>query len=421
MEDTSKIKFSSWWENTAFRLQLRNKIKRDYLTLGIPVIAAVLVAIFAFQTGYVSLAPYSATVSAIAQSQASQNQNLYLIVVAVPIIAFGPYVVDNSVSMRRKARYQKDFADFLFELSELVRGGIDPSRALLTLSEGTTGSITKFVKTAAKQMQVGLTFEQAFQNLGNSIESDLAKRYADLVIQASYSGGSVANLIQKASIDMGTFLALDREKKSGLSQYTVVLYTGQVVMIALCAIMVVEFIPQIAQLSQIGAAGLGGLLGTSDLGDVNIERDFFFLVIINGFLGGLVIGKISEGKIKHGLKHSLVLILIALIAWNGFVLPSLTGPQNVTITVVSTDTTGVAGFPLQDALVVSVTNLKGQPVVSAPVTFTVSGGGSANPRVVSTDTSGQASTKITLGAAPGNYVVVISVGNSAINVTITAD
>ncbi len=409
----------SWWQNNAIKLRLRYKFSREYLILGVSIAIAIIITFLAFHTSYASLASPAVKNAQTAGGPASQKQNFYTILVAAPVIAFGPYAMYITMMLRRERRYEKDFSDFLFELSELVRGGIDPVKALFTLAEGETGSITKFVKIAAKQMQVGLTFEQTFQNLGNSINSDLARRYSDLVVQASYSGGAVANLIQKASTDMGIFLALDQEKRSGLSQYTVVLYTGQAVLIALCAIMVVEFIPELADLGQIGAAGLGGLLGTADIGSVNVERLFFFLVVINGFLGGLVIGKISEGKIKHGLKHSLVLMLIALVAWNAFVLPSLTGPSNDHITVVSYDSTGVAGFPLQDPIVVQVTNAKGNPVVSAPVTFTVSGGGSASPATVATATDGQASTKITLGPYPGQYVVVITVGNSETNVTIT--
>ncbi len=96
--------------------------------------------------------------------------------------------------------------------------------------------------------------------------------------------------------------------------------------------MVVQFIPQLTEITQIGNAGLSGFLGQADIGNVPIERDLFFLVTINGLFGGLIIGKISEGKVKHGLKHWLILMLIALIAWDVYVLPASNGPtQNVTV------------------------------------------------------------------------------------------
>jgi archaeal flagellar protein FlaJ len=444
------------WQKLQIKLKIRYNIPREIFTIGIPVTIAAIITFYAFYSGFASIAAPT-TVSSSQASQAALKEaeyqaivanqsgvasanataaklstptlvssapekgNLYLIIVATPIIALTPFTVDTFREDRRKRQYEQDFADFLFELSELVRGGIDPAKAFLTLAQGEVGSITKFVKIAARQMNIGFTFEQALHNLGDSLESDLAKRYIDLVIQASYSGGSVSNLIQQAAIDMGNFLTIDKEKRSGLAQYTVVLYTGQVVLIVLAAIMVVQFIPQLTEITQIGNAGLSGFLGQADIGNVPIERDLFFLVTINGLFGGLIIGKISEGKIKHGLKHSLILMLIALIAWDAYVLPASNGPtQTVVLHVESYDQTGLAGFPTVDPLVVNVTNTQGQPVNNALVSFAIGNGGSVSPPTINTDIDGEASVKVTLGPTAGPYAIVITSGNSQITVTITA-
>jgi len=444
------------WQKFQIKLKIRYKIRREIFTVGIPVAIAAVLVFYAFYSGFASPASPTSLSSAAASSaalkeaeyqaivanqsgiksgntslssltipksvsSAPEKQNLYLVIVATPIIALTPYTVYTYRDDRRKRQYEQDFADFLFEMSELVRGGIDPAKAFLTLANGEVGSITKFVKVAAKQMAVGFTFEQALHNLGDSLESDLSKRYIDLVIQASYAGGNVSNLIQQAAVDMGNFLTIDKEKRSGLAQYTVILYTGQVVLVVLAAIMVVQFIPQLSEITQIGSAGLSGFLGQSDIGNVTIERDLFFLVTVNGLFGGLIIGKISEGKIKHGIKHSLILMLIGLLVWDVYVLPTVNGPtQNVTVNVVSYDKTGLAGFPTQDPLVVNVTNAAGQPVDNAVVSFAIGGGGTITPATINTDVAGQASVKVTLGPAAGPYAIVVTSGNSQASISITA-
>ncbi len=426
---------------------MRYKFRREYFTLAIPVALAAIFVLYAFHSGFASItqpgvASSQSTANELKEAQyqaisgnltgitgnstktpsstVSEKQNLYITVVAAPIIAFAPYSFDATREERRRRSYEQDFSDFLFELSELVRGGIDPAKAFLTLAEGSTGSITKFVKTAAKQMQIGFTFEQALQNMGNLIGSDLAKRYVDLVVQASYSGGSVANLIQRASIDMGTFVNLEREKRAGLSQYTVVLYTGQVILIVLAAILVVQFIPQISEISASGGAGLGDFLGKSDIANVDIERSLFFLVFLNGALGGLVIGKISEGEIKFGLKHSLVLILIAMLAWNFYVIPASSGSQQVKITVASYQSSGPAGLPMQEPLVVNITTLQGKEVTGATVSFVIGGGGSLNPSSSTTNEIGQVSTQVTPGDVPGLYAIVITCDASELTLVVNA-
>jgi len=438
----------SRWQKFQLKIRLRYHIRREIFTIGIPVAVAAVFVFWAFHSGFASVAnpltygtaSNNATIRQIeiqategnlsitslnhaqaAASSAPIKQNLYLTVVAAPAIALTPIIVDTQRETRRTQHYEQDFADFLFELSELVRGGIDPAKAFLTLAKGEVGSITPFVKTASKQMSIGFTFEQAFKSVGASMKSALANRYIDLVIQASYSGGDVSALIQQAAIDMGAFLSLDKEKRAGLSQYTVVLYMGQVVLIVLAAIMVVQFIPELTQITNIGGAGLGSFLGTSDINNVPLERDLFFLVLINGILGGLVIGKISESKIKAGLKHSVILGIIALIAWDAYVLPGSSGAtQTVHITVVSYDKTGLSGFKLPDPLLVNITDAHGVPVDAATVSFIMTGGGTANPASTATDVNGQAETTLRLGNVPGPEVILITSGNSQVAVVVNA-
>jgi flagellar protein FlaJ len=45
-----------------------------------------------------------------------------------------------------------------------------------------------------------------------------------------------------------------------------------------------------------------------------IERIFFHMTSIQAFFGGLVAGKMGDGAIRAGLKHSLVLLLCGYVA-----------------------------------------------------------------------------------------------------------
>jgi len=429
---------------------MRYKFKRVYFTLLIPVVIAIVIFSYALYTGFApvpDLGPvHSGATGSSGQLTKLQeyellfpNQtassagapppskpvappnphNFDLVLVGGLIIGLGPYSYDVTRRDRQLRRNEADFTDFLFELSELVRGGIDPIKAINTLSQGSLGSITKNVQMVSKQMQIGYTFEEAMRNLANSLKSPLIDKYVDLVIQASYSGGTVANLIQRASADMGIFLGIEREKRAGLSQYTLILYTAQVILIALSAILVVQFLPDLAAISTIGSTALAGsILGQADIGSVPLERDLFYLVIINGFLGGLVIGKISEGKIKHGIKHALILVLIGFLAWALFVVPATSGAGvHYNYAVISYDKTGDAGIPLKDPIIVEVNNTNGTPAVGVLVTFGILGpGGTASgtivPATADTASNGKAQGVIVLGSAPGVYTVDVTVNGN---------
>ncbi len=451
-----------------FKLTHKYKVRRTVFTLAVPAIIAVAIFSSALYTGYAPI-PFSGGTSLnsgtnsdvnstaarlaayqqiVAQLNGGPNStttttttgsshakaasppnphNFDLVLVASSMVGLGPYSVDVTLYGRKTRKYEDDFTDFLFELSELVRGGIDPIKAIATLSQGSLGSITEPVRMVSKQMQIGYTFEQAMRNLAKTLDSDLIDKYIDLVIQASYSGGSVANLIQRASADMSTFLSIEKEKRAGLSQYMLILYAAQVILIALSAILVVQFLPDLKVIATLGSTSFSNsILGSSDIGNVSLERDLFFLVIVNGFMGGLVIGKISEGKIKHGLKHGLVLMLIALVAWTVFVVPaSTTASATYGVTVVSFDSQGPAGVPLKDPLVVRVTNSTHGPADSVLVTFSITGPGGGSgaklvPSSVNADSNGTATTQVWLGSAAGQYTVTATVGGNSTSVDIKA-
>jgi len=343
------------------------------------------------------------------------------------VTALGPYSIDATFSGRKVRKYEQDFTDFLFELSELVRGGIDPVKATITLSQGSLGSITRPVQVVAKQMEIGFTFEQAMRNLAASLKSTLVDKYIDLVIQASYSGGAVANLIQRASADMSQFLNIEKEKRAGLSQYSLILYAAQVILIALSAILVVQFLPSLKAITNLGtSAYAGSLLGNSDIGSVPLERDLYLLVVVNGFMGGLVIGKISEGKVKHGLKHGLILIVIALLAWSLFVVPATTNANSsYDVKVISYGTSGFTGQVSPQPFLIAVTDKTGSPVGNAIVDFAIAGppgaaGAHVIPSSTTTDGGGQATIAIVLGSLPGPYTVTTTVGTNSTSVMITA-
>jgi hypothetical protein len=62
-----------------------------------------------------------------------------------------------------------------------------------------------------------------------------------------------------------------------------------------------------------GLGGLGGIFSSEKATPEQLARPFIWLLIVQGFFAGLVIGKISEGSVKSGLKHSFILLVIAML------------------------------------------------------------------------------------------------------------
>ena len=69
--------------------------------------------------------------------------------------------------------------------------------------------------------------------------------------------------------------------------------------------------------SALSGLNLGGATGGPAATIDELTRPFLWLLITQGFFTGLVIGKLSEGKIKNGLKHSFILTMFAILIGTG--------------------------------------------------------------------------------------------------------
>jgi len=100
------------------------------------------------------------------------------------------------------------------------------------------------------------------------------------------------------------------------------------IFIIIMLVMQFKVLPIAAGLSQgLGSAefgeysgGIGSLIGGGggEAADVEeLTKPFVWLLTMQGLFAGLVIGKLSEGKVRAGLKHSFVLVIVSLLIDTG--------------------------------------------------------------------------------------------------------
>ena len=65
-------------------------------------------------------------------------------------------------------------------------------------------------------------------------------------------------------------------------------------------------------LLEAGAASAGPAISAEEM-----SRPFLYLLLAQGFFVGLVIGKLSQGSVKAGVKHSFVLVILAFLISTG--------------------------------------------------------------------------------------------------------
>lgn len=426
------------------RIRIKYNPPRELFTVALPVALALLIVLAAFMMGYTihgiakqtttttsdkeqALKEFlaqmdtenstaNATGSPEAETPAAPTMGLDEVMVIALIIAILPYSIDITLQKRAIRKKEELYTEFLFKLSELMRGGLDPIKAVKELAKTDLGVLTPHVRIASTSMTFGKSFEEAMKAMAKSLQSELITRYTLLVIQASYSGGSVADLILKASEDMRSIISIEREKEGNLHQYVMIFYFAQGIIIFIVYILTTSLLPFVQQISTTQ------IFGKSDIGDIDFARGFFHMIILNSIFGGLIIGKISEGEARYGLKHVVVLVVAGYIASVLFILPTPvteTGAK-INITVVSGgDQTGYAGLGLKDPIVFKITDATGQPVNKTQVQFSISPGGSVTPTTDTSDNNGIVQVKPVMGTDPGRYLIAVKANGVTVTVPIT--
>jgi flagellar protein FlaJ len=426
------------------RIQILYNPPREIFTIGVPVFIALMVLLGAFLTGSTfhgtqktvqtvsdrekqlqaltaELNEVNGTGNATTGSGAAPAptpMGLDEVMVYAILIAITPYSIDITLQKRNTRKKEEIYTEFLFKLSELMRGGLDPIKSVKELSKTDLGLLTPHVRIAATSMIYGMSFEESMKAMAKSLHSEMITRYTALVVQASYSGGAVSDLILKASEDMRNIIAIEREKEGSLSQYVMIFYFAQGIIIFVIYTLSSSLLPFVEQLGSLNIFGKA-----STIANLDFSRGFFHMIMINSFFGGLIIGKISEGDARYGLKHAVVLMAAGYIACALFILPPPATPAALTfnITPISGDSfTGVAGLPMSNNIQFRLTDSSGNPVNDTVVQFSIIPDGQVNPQSDTSDADGVVSVKVVPGNSAGTYMVFAKANGNTGQVTITA-
>ena len=140
-----------------------------------------------------------------------------------------------------------------------------------------------------------------------------------MIGQAEKSGGEITEILESVAGAVNTSDKLKKERIAAISTLVVQGYIIFLVFMVIVLVMQFKIIPMLAGIQGIGSTtGELGLQG-SQFEEVQAEvtNAFFYLILIQGFFSGLAIGKLAEGTIKAGVKHSFALALISFLVSSG--------------------------------------------------------------------------------------------------------
>lgn len=223
---------------------------------------------------------------------------------AISISLTAPAVIIH-LDNRRRELIDGMLPRLLDDLAESQDAGMTLLEALEASSKRKYGPITEELKKLVAELSWGVEFEVAFKAFSERIGTDLSAKITALILEAIRLGGDLKTTFGSTAKFVREIIRLREERKAQLRPYLMVIYVSCIIFLIIMLILYQSFfLPMAAQKTRFLRLPMS-LEGYKSL--------LFDLSIVETVFGGLIGGKLSQGTALNGLKHSVILNLIATI------------------------------------------------------------------------------------------------------------
>lgn len=222
--------------------------------------------------------------------------------------------------VQRRESIDRHLPLFLLSLVSSIQSGSNLIQAIQLTPERNMGNLGPLLKNLKANISWGMPITEAFESFVKKAGTRMAKRVIILLEIAYKNGGNISENLETIQKHVTELRNLEKERKSALQPYTYTIYIAYVVFIAISVILSSQFFAQIESVKE--------LLAQEQLGATNnvfaalsgvkineLDSILFNMAIIESVFGGIAAGKIGTGSYVAGIKHVVLMIIIAVIAF----------------------------------------------------------------------------------------------------------
>ena len=223
-------------------------------------------------------------------------QNLPMSVLILPFFIFPGLFTYVVVQQEKRAQeIEKTAPDFLRQLSSMLQVGLSFENAMEDMSQYGEGPLYDEMRRTIIEIRMGRNFDDAWRAMSKRLKSRELERIFDIILEGRRSGSSISNVLFEVSDDLRDLLALKRERKSTVTMSVMFLLISAIVATPFAIGMVgvySQFMQNYGMESEI-------ILTAPVAGEIYL--------IIHSLLVGFIISLIMYGEFKKGIKFSLPL------------------------------------------------------------------------------------------------------------------
>lgn len=241
------------------------------------------------------------------------------------IIAILPTVMIQLNETKRRDNIDRNLPFFLLSIGGSVKAGMSLIRAIEETADRNMGSLTPELQNLRANISWGMAVDEAFDNFVERVDTRMARRVMVLLKLSMNIGGDVAGTIDVIQKHVTEMANVEKERKAALQPYIYTIYISFAVFLGITLILITQFFVEIENVqdalrtavegTSIGTGGVKGFDSILNISVPMLKKTVFHMTIVEAIFGGLAAGKIGESSIIAGVKHVVVMTILAVVAF----------------------------------------------------------------------------------------------------------
>ena len=196
---------------------------------------------------------------------------------------------------KRAQEIEKTAPDFLRQLSSMLQVGLSFENAMEDMSQNGECPLYDEMRRTIIEIRMGRNFDDAWRAMSKRLKSKELERIFNIILDGRKSGSSISTVLFDVSEDLRDLMALKRERKSAVMM--------SVMFLLISAVIATPF--------AVGMVGVysGFMQGYGMESEIILTAPLAgeIYLIIHSVLVGFIISLIMYGEIRKGIKFSLPL------------------------------------------------------------------------------------------------------------------
>ena len=216
-------------------------------------------------------------------------------------------VILPTILLLNRYRYSREvdkwFIVFVEDLTSSLETGMTLPVALEYAAKKDYGALSGPVQKMAAQVNWGIPFKKALTAFSARMHSVTITRAITTIIETYKAGGRIATTLRSISETLVLIDRIRKERSASVHSPVLTSYMFFFIFIFILVVLQSFLIPALSSTSVTGLTGTG-----PSIPEGLFAQSFTNFIIVQGFFAGLVTGKLSEGSLTAGFKHSIFLI-----------------------------------------------------------------------------------------------------------------